>query len=245
MRLQAAAVKSPLAFKMRLMIGKKNNIISLPVLLLIQLIGIVLCGWLKYCDITPLSDAMGLSMRWDFTFDFVALLLIVVPAVVAFVQRMPHWRYSIALACLPVVLLVLGMGYFIVNHQMDLHKAKLQRMAVYDSAEKIEKVIGIPFPEFEITDYEEKSHPDDLLHKYSCKAIGKFVEMPSATFYEQLDSLCMKGNKHWRQSEGVYVYDSIFGRKTLTRLVLSLLLTKGNENFDIEFDRTNNFIINN
>lgn len=225
--------------------GNRKILSSLPVLLLVQLIGIVLCAWLKLYDITPLSDAMGLSARWDFTADFIALLFIVAPAVVAFVQRMPHWRYSIALACLPLVILFIGMGYFIFNYQTSLHRAKLQRMAVYDSAEKIEKVIGIPFPEFEIKDYEEKSHPDDLLHKYSCKAIGKFVEMPSATFYEQLDSLCMKGNKHWRQSEGVYVYDSIFGRKTLTRLVLSLLLTKGNENFDIEYDRTNKFLINN
>ncbi len=244
MRLQAAAVKSPLAFKMRLMKGKKNIILSLPVLLLIQLIGIVLCGWLKYCDITPLSDAMGLSTRWDFTFDFVALLLIVVPAVVAFVQRMPHWRYSIALACLPVVLLVLGMGYFIVDHQMDLHKAKLQRMAVYDSAEKIEKVIGIPFPEFKITGYEEKAYPNDLLHRYSCKASAKFVEMPSPAFYQQLDSLCMMDSKHWRRSEGIYAYDSIIGRRSLSRLVLSLLLTRGNENFNIEYDNTFNIIVN-
>lgn len=224
--------------------GNRKILSSLPVLLLVQLMGIVLCAWLKLYDITPLSDAMGLSARWDFTADFIALLFIVVPAVVAFVQRMPHWLYSIALACLPVVLLVLGMGYFIVNHQMDLHKAKLQRMAVYDSAEKIEKVIGIPFPEFKITGYEEKAYPNDLLHKYSCRANAKFVERPSQAFYQQLDSLCVMDSKHWRQSEGVYAYDSILGRRTLSRLVLSLVLTRGIENFNIEYDNTINFIIN-
>ncbi len=230
-----AAVKSPLALKMRLMIGKKNIILSLPVLLLIQLIGIVLCGWLKYCDITPLSDAMGLSMRWDFTFDFVALLLIVVPAVIAFVQRMPHWRYSIALACLPLVLLVLGMGYFIVNHQMDLHKAKLQRMAVYDSAEKIEKVIGIPFPEFKITGYKESTLESALLKRQICKSEIVFKNEPSELFFRSLDSLCSVDRK-WHKSENVYLFDSIRGKGNLSRIVLSLIITRINKQVDLEFD---------
>lgn len=208
---------------------------SLPALLLVQLIGIVLCAWLKLYDITPLSDAMGLSVRWDFTVDFIALLFIVLPAVVAFVQRMPHWRYSIALACLPLVILLIGMGYFIFSYQTSLHQAKLQRMAVYDSAEKIEKVIGIPFPEFSLINYSEKTL-DGILGGHLCRATLKWNEEPTTQFYSTLDSLCQVEKPRWKKSDGVYLFDSIRGRGNLSRLVLSLVLTRGEQQGSMEYD---------
>ncbi|MBR3013431.1 MAG: hypothetical protein IKH69_00195 [Bacteroidaceae bacterium] len=219
--------------------GNRKILSSLPVLLLVQLIGIVLCAWLKLYDITPLSDAMGLSVRWDFTVDFIALLFIVLPAVVTFVQRMPHWRYSIALACLPLLVLFIGMGYFIINYQTSLHQAKLQRMAVYDSAEKIEKVIGIPFPEFEIKNYKENTLEGSWQNRKVCKSEIEFSEQPSERFFQTLDSLCLIDSK-WHKSDNVYLFDSIRGRSLRSLVVLSLVLTKNKNITSLEYDVINN-----
>lgn len=205
------------------------------ILMLLQLIGIVVCGWLKFYDITPMADAMGRSERWDFTVDVVGILLILTPAVVAFVKKMPHWRLPVALACVPVALLVLAMGYFITVNQMNLHRAKMQRKAVFDSAAKIEQVIGMPFPEYKIINYEESVLEENWQMGIICKSEIEFAQQPSERFFQSLDSLCEVDRK-WRKSENVYLFDSIKGRGSRSSVFLSLILTRGEKRASMEYD---------
>lgn len=203
--------------------------------MLLQLIGIVLCGWLKFYDITPMADAMGRAARWDFTVDVLGVLLILGPAVVAFVKKVPHWRLPVALACMPAVILAMMTGYFIFTYQVNLHKAKMQRKAVFDSAAKVERVIGMPFPEFKIVNYEEIVLEEKWQMGIICKSEIEFAQPPSERFFQSLDSLCVVDRK-WRKSENVYLYDSIKGRGSRSSVFLSLILTRGEKRASMEYD---------
>ena len=218
--------------------SKRNVFLNPLCLMLVQLIGLVVCGWLKYYDITPMADAMGRSERWDFTVDVLGIVLILAPAVVAFVKKVPHWRYPVALACVPAVLLVLAMGYFITTNQVNLHKAKMQRKAVFDSAAKVGEVMGISFPAFKVSSYEEKPFEEAWLLGYICKSEIKFDQQPSEHFFQTLDSLC-KVDAKWKKSDNTYVFDSIQGRSVHSAVFLSFVLTRGEKNAHLEYDIAN------
>ena len=55
---------------------------------------------------------------------------------------------------------------------------------------EIKKEIGFEFPEFVMTDYEEKFVSTHLVRGYKMKKTIKFKELPTSSFYHKLDSLC-------------------------------------------------------
>lgn len=206
-------------------------------LMILQVAGMGICAWLKYCDITPMADAMGRSSRWDFTADMVGFFLIFVPALVACVKKPSGWTLPVALASLPVVLMVCAFAYFVAINQMNALKAKKERMTRYDSAAKVEQVIGMPFPEFRLTNITEKKLGGDYyLPRYVCSAEAEFIEIPSVSFYHSLDSLAGAEKPKWRKSADSYAFDSIFGQVTLSELVLSLILSVKEKKFHMEYD---------
>ena len=205
-------------------------------LMILQVAGMGICAWLKYCDITPMADAMGRSSRWDFTADMVGFFLIFVPALVACVKKPSGWTLPVALASLPVVLMVCAFAYFVAINQMNALKAKKERMTRYDSAAKVEQVIGMPFPEFEITEYNEKVMDESPILAYICKSRAKFKEKPCNAFFDKLDSLCSLQGTNWHRGEDTYLFDSMRANVLNKVLVLSLLITKGRDDIYMEYD---------
>ena len=55
----------------------------------------------------------------------------------------------------------------------------------------------------------------------------------------------MTDSLHWRENDGAYAYDSIYGRKQFSKLVLALVLMKGERDFEIQYDDCVNFKIAN
>ena len=204
-------------------------------LLLIQLSGILLCFWLKYYDITPMSDIMGRAGKWDFTADLIAALFIATPAIVAYMRKIPGWRYVIGMACLPAFLIAIAMIYYGTVNYKNEAKAKQVRMQKYDSSLKVSQAIGIPFPEFEQTSYRESKNEGSVNNERICRSTIKWKEQPSAAFFLALDSLC-DANADWRKNVDTYAFDSIMGVGILSRIELSLVIVKTGESAEIEYD---------
>lgn len=123
------------------------------------------------------------------------------------------------------------------------HKYRVEqiRKHKYDEARKIEKVLKVKFPEFKTIFYEESFIPSKLLPKHICKATAEFTQVPSQEFYHVLDSLCAIDTVKWRKYNDFYVFDSIYGLGTLSKIELSLSMEKGEKEFRIEYDDTPNF----
>ena len=204
-------------------------------LLLLQVIGIIICFYLKYHNITPMSDAMGKDGRWDFTSDFIAVLFIAAPTVWAFIYKIPGWRYTLVMIMLPIVLFLSAFVYYSYLNHKYIEKERNIRMQKFDNSAKVEKVIGIPFPDFEMTKYRESILKDKMLNNHVCKYYLKWKGLPSDSFYHSLDSLCQT-NHLWRKTDTVYAFDSIYGYGALSKLVLSIILVKGEEEALLEYD---------
>lgn len=131
--------------------------------------------------------------------------------------------------------------YFTIDRQKQASEAKKARLQQYDNARKVEQVIGIPFPTFTVTKATEKDLNDDeyYLPRYICKVEAEFNPLPSEHFYQKLDSLCELEGTLWKKKENMYVYDSIAGQVSLSELVLSLILEKGEKSLMIEYDVMN------
>lgn len=211
------------------------------VLMFLQLIGMAICAWLKYKEITPMADMMGRSARWDFTVDIVGGLLILGPALWACIQRIPHWHYPVILACVPALLITLATVYFTGSRLMREASAKRIRLERYDSAEKVEQIIGLPFPAFSVTKADENdlSHDEYYLPRYICTVEAEFNTLPSADFYQKLDSLCELESSLWKKKDNIYLFDSIFGQVTLSELILSLVLERDKKALKMEYDVMN------
>ena len=219
-----------------------NNI---ELLIIIQVIGMGLCAWIKLHDITPLSDFMGRSGRWDMTFDLIWILLICGPAVYAYTHRLEHRKIPIVIAFLPFLFIGLAFLYFGSLNAYHNYQAKQLRKQQYNTPAKIEQVIGVPVPDFKITNYEEHKIDNKYLLGYLCKAEITFSKNPSELFYQTLDSLCSQNSSKWVKNDNVYLMDSIQGRGNLSRIFLSLLHTKGENKAYIEYNKTiNKFLIN-
>lgn len=208
------------------------------VLVLIQLIGMQLCVLIKIFNITPISDLIGRSPKWDVTFDLIWILLICAPAVYAYVQKIPHWKVPVMFAFLPFILIGLAILFVIVINANNSYQAQQQRKQLYDSPAKIEQVIGVPVPEFRVTNFEELKINNNYQKGYLCKSEITFTEDPTEQFYQALDSLCLQNSSLWQKNDNVYLMDSIQGRGNLSRIFFSLLHTKGEKKAYLEYHKT-------
>ena len=214
-------------------------------LALIQLIAMGFCAWMKFHDVTPISDLMGRSSRWDVTVDLIWILFICGPAVYAYTHRLAHRKIPILLAFLPFVFIGLAVLYFGSLNAYHHYQAKQLRKQQYNTPAKIEQVIGVPVPDFKLTKYEEYPIDNKYLKGHLCKAEISFINTPTDKFYQTLDSLCSQNNSSWIKNDNVYLMDSIQGRGNLSRIFLSLLHTKGENKAYIEYNKTiNKFLIN-
>ena len=214
-------------------------------LALIQLIAMGFCAWMKFHDVTPISDLMGRSSRWDVTVDLIWIFLICGPAVYAYTHRLAHRKIPILMAFLPFVFIGLAVLYFGSLNAYHHYQAKQLRKQQYNTPAKIEQVIGVPVPDFKLTKYEEHKIDNKYLQGHLCKAEITFSQNPSEQFYQTLDSLCSQNNSSWVKNDHVYLMDSIQGRGNLSRIFLSLLHTKGEKIAYLEYHKVNNkFLIN-
>ena len=216
-----------------------NNI---ELLVIIQVIGMALCAWMKFHDVTPISDIMGRSSHWDVTVDLIWIFLICGPAVYAYTHRLAHRKIPILLAFLPFVFIGLAVLYFGSLNAYHHYQAKQLRKQKYNTPAKIEQVIGVPVPDFKLTKYEEHKIDNKYLQGHLCKAEITFSQNPSEQFYQTLDSLCSQNNSSWIKNDNVYLMDSIQGRGNLSRIFLSLLHTKGEKVAYLEYHNANNIV---
>ena len=214
---------------------KKGNIHFLS-LFILQLVGLALCFWLKRQDITPMSDLMRLSGRWDFTADFIAVLLIAVPAFYAYVHKVKGWRWVVGMFFLPFVLIVAGMLYYYGMWEYHDYQKYQERKQTYGNAEKVEQVVGTTIPPFKQLSYEEKQMEDEFYHALVCSSNIQWEESPSRHFYLSLDSLCQKEGSHWKKSGDVYLFDSVLNSGYISRLVLSMIITKDEPTAQLSYD---------
>lgn len=184
----------------------------------------------------PCAESMHLSPWWDFTPTAIWALMVALPALYAYTHKVPLRWLPIGVAVLPIsiVLLLTIAGTCLLAYRS--YELKQERKRIFDTPQKIEQVAGVRIPEFQVTDYEEHTFPDDMLKRTVCRANGTFAETPSESFYQTLDSLCVTDSMHWRKGGGAYAYDSIYGRKNISKLVLSLVMTKGKRDFEIRYD---------
>ena len=215
---------------------------NIKLLVIIQVIGMALCAWMKFHDVTPISDLMGRSSRWDVTVDLIWILFICGPAVYAYTHRLAHRKIPILLAFLPFVFIGLAVLYFGSLNAYHHYQAKQLRKQQYNTPAKIEQVIGVPVPNFKLTKYEEHKIDNKYLQGHLCKAEITFSQNPSEQFYQTLDSLCSQNNSSWIKNDNVYLMDSIQGRGNLSRIFLSLLHTKGEKVAYLEYHNANNIV---
>lgn len=194
----------------------------------------------------PCAESMHLSPSWDFAPTAIWALMVALPAFYAYTHKVRLRWLPIGVAVLPIsiILLLTIAGTCLLAYRS--YELKQERKQIFDTPQKIEQVAGVRLPEFQVTDYEEHTFPEDMLKRTMCRANGTFEETPSESFYQTLDSLCVTDSMHWRKGGGVYyAYDSIYGRKNLSKLVLSLVMTKGKRDFEIRYDDCAEFKINN
>ena len=213
---------------------------NIKLLVIIQVIGMALCAWMKFHDVTPISDLMGRSSRWDVTVDLIWILFICGPAVYAYTHRLAHRKIPILLAFLPFVFIGLAVLYFGSLNAYHHYQAKQLRKQQYNTPAKIEQVIGVPVPDFKLTKYEEHKIDNKYLQGHLCKAEITFSQNPSEQFYQTLDSLCSQNNSSWVKNDNVYLMDSIQGRGFVSRIILSFLYTKDESKAYLEYNSVNN-----
>lgn len=225
---------------------RKNSKILAFILVLVQIIGYMLVFVLRGRHMAPCAESMHLSPSWDFAPTAIWALMVALPAFYAYTHKVRLRWLPIGVAVLPIsiILLLTIAGTCLLAYRS--YELKQERKQIFDTPQKIEQVAGVRLPEFQVTDYEEHTFPEDMLKRTMCRANGTFEETPSESFYQTLDSLCVTDSMHWRKGGGVYyAYDSIYGRKNLSKLVLSLVMTKGKRDFEIRYDDCAEFKINN
>ena len=200
------------------------------------------CAWMKFHDVTPISDLMGRSSRWDVTVDLIWIFLICGPAVYAYIKKIPHKNIPIMTATLPFILIGCAILYFGSINAYHNYQAKQLRKQKYNTPAKIEQVIGVPVPDFKLTKYEEYPIDNKYMKGHLCKAEISFINTPTDLFYQTLDSLCSQNNSSWVKNDNVYLMDSIQGRGNLSRIFLSLLHTKGEKIAYLEYHKVNNIV---
>ena len=84
----------------------------------------------------------------------------------------------------------------------------LERRYRYNQ-DKIENIIGIELPEFNVVDYNEREINTHLALGYEMLKTLEFKEIPSQSFYNKLDSLCYLNKGLWRNKEYVSFLDSV------------------------------------
>lgn len=205
-------------------------------LIVIQLLGLGLCFLLKRQEITPMSDLMRLSGRWDFTVDFIAVALIAAPAFYAYMHKIKGWRWVVGMFFLPFALIVVGTLYYYGMWEYHDFQKYQERKQTYDNAEKVEQVVGTSIPAFKQLSYEEKQMDDEAYHALVCSSDIQWEEPPSRQFYLSLDSLCQTQGSHWKKSGDVYVFDSVRNSGYISRLVLSMIITKDEPTAQLSYD---------
>ena len=215
------------------------------VLVTVQIIGYMIILFLRWSHFAPFATCLKLSAWWDFTPTALWAIMVALPAFYAFIHKKRNCWLPILMAAIPVGVVLLmavgGMGIYAYRS----YQIKQERQLRFDNSKKIERVAGVHLPEFRVTSYSEQAYPQDLLPRIECRAVGAFAEISPETFYQGLDSLCVADSSHWRKADDVYAFDSIYGRKRFSKLVLSLVIERGEEIFDIHYDDCVNFKINN
>lgn len=224
---------------------RKNSKIIAFILVLVQIIGYMLVFVLRWRHMAPCAESMHLSPWWDFAPTAIWAFMVALPALYAYTHKVRLSWLPIGVAVLPISIILLLSIVGISRHAYRSYEIKQERKQLFDTPQKIEQVAGVRLPEFQVTDYEEHTFPDDMLKRTVCRANGTFAETPSESFYQTLDSLCVTDSMHWRKGAGAYAYDSIYGRKNISKLVLSLVMAKGKRDFEIRYDDCMEFKINN
>lgn len=150
-------------------------------------------------------------------------------------QRRTRWAIVLLLMAL-----LLATGYYFASRYAlpayHKYRASQARMELFDEPAEVQAIAGIHLPDYRVTAYDETDIPDDLLQRHNCHLNGEFKELPPEEFYERLDSLCAIDSLHWRSGGGIYAYDSLYEVGELSKLVLSVVLTKGERAFEIVYD---------
>ena len=213
--------------------------------LLIQLVGYMLMFLLKWRHVAPCTELLHISPWWEFSATGIWALMVALPAFYAYAKHLRGRWLIITIAVLPITIVLLLALAGICLHAFHVYNIKQARKQMFNTPGKIEQVAGVRLPAFHITNYSEQSLHDALLKKHICRVEATFDNIPPADFYQQLDSLCTADSLHWRGHDGTYAYDSIYGRKQISKLVLALVLTKGEKEFEIHYDDCVKFKISN
>ena len=223
----------------------KRNKVNAILLLVIQLGGYLLMLLVKWCHLAPFSELLHVSPWWDFTTTSIWAVMVALPAFYAYSRQLRSRWLMVGIAFLPIaIVLLLSIGG-VCLHAYYAYNIQQARKQLFNTPEKIEQVAGVRLPAFHVTNYSEQDLHDALIRKHICRVDATFDKPLSDAFYHQLDSLCRADSLHWRESGGAYAYDSIYGRKLISKLVLSLVLMKGEKDFEIHYDDCVNFNINN
>lgn len=182
-----------------------------------------------------MSDLMRFPSKWDFTVDFIAGLLVVIPALYAYFKKIQGWKWIVGMALLPVLLIIFAVLYFYSVNQYHDYQEKLAREHTYNDPDKIEKVVGTKIPSFKIVDYQEKEIKEKYLKYFDCNSTIEWDRIPNEQFYLSLDSLCGIEGSHWSKNDDIYLFDSISSESYINRIVLMLLIIKNKKDTQISY----------
>ena len=224
--------------------NKKSFFVGFLVLL-VQLAGYALVARLCWAPLASLRELLHPEIWLKGLSAVIWLLLAALPAIVAWKKRWQWRRLAIGIAILPAVAVLLLLAASMGLSTYRTYQARQMRKHLFDEPAKIEQIAGARLPDFRISAYDETFFPDDLLRRHSCRVNAEFTDMPSAAFYQQLDSLCLADSLHWQKGDGAYAYDSIYGRNEYSKLVLAIVLTKGAKDLEIRYDDCIDFTIKN
>lgn len=92
-------------------------------------------------------------------------------------------------------------------------KGEIDRFFMYSDSEDISRITEVAFPKFSTKRY----YPDEssFSGEFMNSRVVKFKQTPSDMFYHVLDSLCNQPNSYWKEKDGVYQYDRIWGNGSL------------------------------
>lgn len=85
-----------------------------------------------------------------------------------------------------------------------------QRKHRFDDKETLERITGVTYPDFKVIEYTKDSETS-FLGDYNDRLLIEFKELPSATFYQYLDSLIATGDSDWSIVDDAYSYRKSWG----------------------------------
>lgn len=80
----------------------------------------------------------------------------------------------------------------------------------FNDKEILERITGVAYPDFRVIEY-TKDNRTSFLGDYNDQLLIEFKELPSAAFYQYLDSLIATGHSGWFIFDNVYSYGQFWG----------------------------------